>query len=348
MRPLPVLRTALSLLAACVLLIAAPAARALQYFGFNDDWRLPNKAVRLTKRFGANSERLQVFWRDVEPSPGSFNWYGWDRAYNAMIAHHVRPLLDVVTAPAWARDASCDDDTRCMESPAHDGDFTAFVSAMVARYPQAVGVEISNEPNLHNWWLHPDPARYAQILRAGYAGVKQVNPQMPVILGSTCCTTAHSGGNFGAATFLADLYANGIKGYYDAIGFHLYPGRAIGLVKRDIKFELRRMRRVRDAAGDHSPFWITETGFPSLGVSLYGGGTFTARNQAVRESIAYRVISAQRDVAALFFYRLTDPPSGAGGAGMGFYTPSLKPKPAAGMLLQTIHALAAARHHHRR
>ena len=344
----PLTRLVAILLALSALLAPAPAALATQYFGFNDDWRLPNRIVSITQRFGANSERLQVFWSSVEASPGHFDWYGWDRAYRAMTAHNVRPLLDVVGAPGWARDPSCPDPVRCVQSPAHDGDFAAFVATLVRRYPAAVGVEISNEPNLHNWWLQPDPARYAQLLKVGYTAVKQTDPSMPVIMGSTCCTTAHSAGNYGAATFLNDLYGYGVKGYYDAIGFHLYPGRAIRLVARDIRYELNHMRRVRNAHGDNAPFWITETGFPSVGVSHYGGGTFTPRNQAVREAIAYRVITAQPDVVALYFYRLTDPAPGSGGEGMGFFSRNLKPKPAAKTLLKTIRktALRRARHHH--
>jgi hypothetical protein len=335
MRP----RRLILLLLALALLVAAPAARAAGVFGFNDDWRSLRRSVAMTKRFGANSDRLQVFWRDVESRPGVYDWYGWDLAYRAMVARHVNPLLDVVTAPAWARDSSCPDATRCMQSPAHDGDFAAFVAAAVRRYPAAVGVEIGNEPNLHNWSLHPDPGRYAQILKAGYLAVKQASPQMPVIMGSTCCTTAHSNGNISASAFLNRAYGFGVKGFYDAIGFHLYPGRAIGLVARDIRFELRRMRRVRNAHGDHSPFWITEVGFPSTGVSHYGGGVFNEQNQAVRETIAYRVLSRVRDVAAIFFYRLTDPsPRDIGGFGMGFFHRNLTPKPAARALLRIVRA----------
>jgi|SRR5947209_1682646 len=325
------------LLALALLLAIVPSAGAATLFGFNDDWHSAGRAVAVTQRFGANSERLQVFWRVAEPRPGTFDWFGWDRAYHAMVSRGVRPLLDVVTAPAWARDATCADPNRCMQSPLHDADFAAFVSTLVARYPQAVGVEIGNEPNLHNWTLHPDPARYAQILKVGYVAVKRVDPQMPVITGSTCCTTAHSGGNIGAATFLNRLYGYGIKGFYDAIGFHLYPSRGVRLVARDIRFELRRMRRVRAAHGDTAPFWITEVGFPSIGVSRYGGGVYTERNQAVRETIAYHVLAGVRDVAAIYFYRLTDPPRGdAGGFGMGFFHRNLTPKPAARALLRLV------------
>jgi polysaccharide biosynthesis protein PslG len=331
------MRRLILLLLAVALLAAAPVAHAAALLGFNDDWHHANRTVAMTKRFHSNSDRLQVFWRDIEPAPGRFDWYGWDIAYNAMVARGVRPLLDVVTAPAWARDAACPDALKCMQAPAHDADFSAFVAAMARRYPQAAGVEISNEPNLHNWTLHPDPARYAQILKAGYVGVKSADPQLPVIIGATCCTTAHSNGNIGAATFLNRLYGYGIQGYYDAIGFHLYPGRSIHLVARDIRFELRRMRRVRNAHGDRSPFWVTEVGFPSVGVSHYGGGVFNEHNQAVRETIAYRVLSHVRDVAAIYFYRLTDPPRGGfGGLGMGLYHRNLTPKPAARALIRLI------------
>jgi len=328
------------LLALLLLLVAAPAAQAAQLFGFNDPW-LPQNAwttIGLTRQLGANSERYQIYWGSVEPRPGSFDWSQIDASYQMMLSNGIRPLLDVVSAPGWATRPGCNDIFRCQQAPEHDGDFANFVRALVARYPQAVGVEIGNEPNMNDWSIHPDPARYAQLLKAGYAAVKQANPAMPVITGAVCCTNAHTGGSIPANQFLSQLYANGIKGHYDYLGFHLYPGGPVSRVAPDLRLEMDRMRAVRNAHGDSSLFWITETGFPSEGVSAYGGGVLNEDNQAQKEAIDYRVVNAMPDVVALYFYRLTDPSSGGLGRAMGFYRVDLTPKPAVQALLDARNA----------
>ena len=328
----------LHLLVACattaVMLAAASAAQATPIFGFNDSWHPDTIAstIARSRMLGANSERIQVYWGSFEPRPGVYQWGGLDTGYYMMLANGIRPLLDVVSAPSWATQPGCNDIYRCQQSPSHDGAFAEFVRELTARYPQAIGVEIGNEPNLTNWVMHPNPDRYAQMLKVGYAAVKRANPGMPVITGATCCTTIHSNGNIPATDFLNRLYADGIKGHYDYLGFHLYPGGPVSRVAPDLKLEMSRMRGVRDAHGDNSQFWITETGFPSAGVSAYGGGVFNEDNQAQREAIDYRVVSQIPDVAALYFYRLTDPTEGLG-ASMGFYHADLSPKPAVQALL---------------
>ncbi len=331
----------LALCAALVALLAsASGAHAASLFGFNDDWSVStvHRAVTLSRHFRANSERVEVYWNSTEPHRNVYNWYLLDRDYEIMLAQHVRPLFDVVSAPRWATDRRCRSIYKCQQTPAHDGDYRVFIRALTKRYPRAVGIEIGQEPNLTNWSAHPDPRRYAQILKAGWAAVKQVNRHMRVVLGSTCCNTAHGGGNIGASYFLSRLYRYGIKGHYNVIGYHIYPGREISLVAPDLRSELAGMRSVRDANRDRSRFWVTETGFPSRGVSPYGGGRFTEQNQAQREVIAYRTLRGQSDVEALYLYRLADPPreSGLVGTGMGLFKRNYRPKLSARALEQAI------------
>ena len=333
-------RIAAACSAVLALLIGATAAHAAQIFGFNDDWawNTVKRTVAISRSFRANSERVEVYWNSIEPKRGRFNWGTLDLDYQLMLKSHMRPLFDVVAVPNWAKARSCRPFYKCTQTPSHDHDYRVFLAALTKRYPHAIGIEIGQEPNLTNWSVHPDPRRYAQIVKAAWTAIKHANPHMRVILGSTCCTYAFSHGNVGAGVFLADLYRYGIKGHYNAIGFHVYPGRAISLVPADISSELATMRAIRNAHGDHSPFWITETGFPSHGVSHYGGGVFNQRNQAQREVLAYRTLSAMRDVAAIYIYRLTDPKHPTTYAsfeqGMGLYTSSYRPKASAGALIR--------------
>ncbi|GAC1321325.1 MAG: hypothetical protein NVSMB25_14880 [Thermoleophilaceae bacterium] len=309
MRAHPLTRLLAASLAALGLLALAPPAQGASIFGFNDDWSPANvdHAVRVSRQFHPNSARVVLYWSSIQPRRGVSDWYLPDRAYQAMVARGIRPLFDVVSAPRWTTARGCRSIYTCQQTPAHDGDFRNFLRDLTRRYPRAIGIEVGQEPNLRNWSAHPDPARYAQILKAGWLGVKSANRHMRVVMGSTCCNSAHGNGNIGAATFLSRLYRYGAKGHYDAIGYHIYPGGPVSRVAADLRSELYGFRGVRDANRDRSPIWVTETGFPSRGRSRYGGGTFTERNQADRESIAYRTLNASRDVQALFMFRLIDP-----------------------------------------
>ncbi len=317
-------------------LLAAPPALAAPFFGFDDDWAWStvHREAAVSERFHSNTERVAVWWNSTEPHKHRYSWAYLDRVYATMLKMRERPLLDVLSAPHWAIARNCHPIQRCNQTPAHDGDFRAFVRTLTLRYPQAIGIEIGQEPNLTNWSVHPDPRRYAQIMKAGYAGVRQANRHMRVILGSTCCNEASGHGSIGASRFLADLYRYGIKGHYTAIGYHIYPGRAVSLVHADLLTELDGMRAVRNANHDRAPFWITETGYASHGVSPYGGGVLDERNQAQRITITYEVLNSIRDVQAIYIFRLVDPRKQSFWTGgfMGLFHSDFRPKPAANAL----------------
>jgi hypothetical protein len=332
-------RTAAACLAALALLAAPSSALALKFFGFNDDWApaTVKRTVALSRKFRANSERMIVYWGSTEPRKNRFDWYGLDVAYQTMLQQHVRPLFDVVSAPKWAVARGCRPLYKCQQTASHDHDYRVFLAALTKRYPHATGIEVGQEPNLTNWSVHPDPRRYSQILKSAWTAVKNANRHMTVVLGSTCCTYAFSHGNIGAGVFLQQLYRYGIKGHYNAIGFHVYPGGPISRVASDIVSEVSIMRAIRNANHDGSPFWITETGFPSQGFGRYGAGRNTESTQSQRELTAYRTLIHMRDVVALYFYRLIDPRHPIAFAnfqlGMGFYKANYHPKLAARTLI---------------
>jgi hypothetical protein len=333
------------ILALClpVLLLCAAAAEARPLLGFNGGWApgQVGREVGLTKRFGATTNRLQIYWATAQPSRSTYNWYTTDLAYQAMTRAGQRPLIDVVSAPRWTT-GGCHDIYRCQQTPAHDVDYQRFLRTVVLRYPHALAIELGQEPNLANWSKHPSAARYTQMLKAGYRAVKKARRSLPVLTGSTCCTTAHGGGDIGSVDFLSQMYAHGAKGYFDAIGFHVYVGGTIPTVGPDIQVTMQRMRAVRDAHGDRRPFWITEVGFSSHGRSPWSSAVFSPRSQALSEAIAYRTLAAMRDVRSIYFYMLRDKPLSPGEPAtdlepsMGFFRTNFRAKPAVWSLLSAI------------
>jgi hypothetical protein len=109
-------------------------------------------------------------------------------------------------------------------------------------------LEIWNEPNLANgtFWVS-GAAAYANLVKAAYPAAKAGNANVPVIAG------ALSGAD---TSYLNTLYANGIKGSEDGISVHPYSeGRGFpGLVS---------VHAAMLAAGDNTPVWATEFGWPT-------------------------------------------------------------------------------------
>lgn len=172
---------------------------------------------------GFNWVKFQMAWKDVESGgPGDYSWGMWDEIINAYSANGVKILLSIPKAPDWARPA---DDDKSVEGPPQDpGLYAQFVAIVADRYRGKVqAIEIWNEQNL---WYEAggmgriNAANYVQLLQMSYQTIKAVNPEMIVVSGAL--TPA---GNVGEAAvddidYLNQMYANGVKGFFDALGAH--------------------------------------------------------------------------------------------------------------------------------
>jgi hypothetical protein len=196
---------AAALVVAASLSLAAPAGAAPSVFGVNNLWPYSNNAelgreVGLSQQLGAQSDRIIIEWSVLEPKRNTFAWASLDLYYKAMDELGIRPLVDLVGSPSWARDPGCGM-SRCPQAPAYDGDYENFVHVLVARYPHLAGLEVMNEPNLSEWWPDADPARYADILKAAYAGAKSANASIPVVTAGLS-----PNGNIPPGQFLNEAY----------------------------------------------------------------------------------------------------------------------------------------------
>ena len=114
-------------------------------------------------------------------------------------------------------------------SPRTRASFGQFAAAVAQRYaPQGVqDFEIWNEPNNTVFWQPaPNPAAYVQILQAADTDIKAVDPGAFVITAGLAPETTQNG-NINEVTFLQDMYADGAKGYFDAVGDHPYSYPAL-------------------------------------------------------------------------------------------------------------------------
>jgi hypothetical protein len=194
--------------------------------------------------------------------------------------------------------------------PADPATFGAFAAAVAARYaPDGVrDYEIWNEPNNAIFWQPaPNPAAYTADLVASYHDIKAVDPSAVVITGGLA-PEASDGTDINQVTFLQDMYADGAKGSFDAVGYHPYSYPALPDTYEtwsgwsQMSQTPVSIQSVMAANGDAAlPLWLTEVGAPTSGPD--GVGT-AAQAEELTQAIANA--KASSSIAALFIYTYED------------------------------------------
>ncbi|MFN2292214.1 MAG: PKD domain-containing protein [Anaerolineae bacterium] len=241
-----------------------------------------------------------VRWTDVGTGP-NYNWQSVDWQLADYVPRTPHVLLRVHhPTPEGIGDP-----------PVTAAELTAFrtmtqaLAAYVAknwrpRGLETIAYEVWNEPNLSTEWgipqTQPSAAQYTALLKAGYQGIRAGDAQAIVVSaglattgGSLYATAAEraavedwarwfygADAAVGDLVFLRNMYLNGAKGYFDALGTHPYggpdapetpPSEASG----PIYFRrAEEQRAVMLSFRDPSPMWATEVGW-ILETSCYLG-----------------------------------------------------------------------------
>lgn len=136
---------------------------------------------------GAGVARIQIWWPNIEPLRGKFDFSEFEQQLDAAEKHGILPIVNVWGSPKWAcavPGATGKDLEIC---PPRPDAFQKFMQTLASRYRDRVSVwEIWNEPEQPTYWLNaPDAAAYAQLLHAAYQGVKTGNPKATVLFAAT-------------------------------------------------------------------------------------------------------------------------------------------------------------------
>lgn len=186
-------------------------------------------------QIGAGWIRFDIKWSIVEASRGTFNWTIYDRLVAEASKRGISIVANLAYTPSWARPAGATDDK---VAPVNVADFATFARAAVVRYaPKGVRhYEIWNEPNISAFWKPaPNPARYTELLKAAYRSIKSGDASVQVLAGAFSpkggyndpqCGTGGTTVDINPLNFLEQMYANGAKGYFDALSHHPYAGSA--------------------------------------------------------------------------------------------------------------------------
>jgi hypothetical protein len=248
-------------------------------------------ALAAMKAIGITSVRLDASWNMVQhDGPGDYYWTMLDQAVASVRAAGMSADLIIDGCPPWAAAAGTSGDAS--SQPASPTEFAKFAAQVAARYaPQGVGTfEIWNEPNNAIFWQpKPNPAAYTADLVAAYRSIKAADPSALVISGGLA-PEASDGTNINAVDFLKDMYADGAKGSFDAVGYHPYSYPALPDTFQSwsawsqMSQTSPSIRSVMASNGDSAKkVWITEVGAPSGGP---GGVGQAAEAQEFTQAIA--------------------------------------------------------------
>lgn len=164
--------------------------------------------------------RIDFNWAMIQDGgPTSYNWAPFDRVVQGIRARGMKVLGVIGWTPRWARPSG----TQASYGP-DPIKYGLFVKEIVEHYsPKGVHhYEIWNEPNVSAFWTpKPNPVAYTQLLRAAYPVIKSVDPNAKVLTGGTAPAYT-DGTNYWPADWVAAIYANGGKGYFNAIAHHPY------------------------------------------------------------------------------------------------------------------------------
>jgi hypothetical protein len=254
--------------------------------------------------------RAAVPWYVFEPVSASEIEPGPLAALDELVSdaqrRGIRVILTVDATPCWASSAppallsSCPPrggSTAHAWPPQNPADYAAFVAFLAARYgTKLAAIEIWNEPDQSNegYFAGPEKAqRYAAILRAAYPAIKQANSAVLVLGGSLVGPRG---------MFLKALYADGIKGYYDALAVHFYTLTLAAL---------RETHEIQLANGDETPLWLDEFGWSSCYPRQKiqeEQACVTPATQAANLASTVRAIARLPYVSAAVMYKLQDSP----------------------------------------
>jgi hypothetical protein len=267
-----------------------------------------NQTIAWARSLNAHVIRVEIPWSTLEPRRGQIDPRALaftDQLVNRASAAGIKVLALAMSTPCWASSAPPAILRSCRPGrtgkarawpPSDPSAYGSFVAFLAGRYgAKLAAIEVWNEPDQANedYFAGPRKAkRYAAVLRAAYPAIKLADPGMTVLAGSLV-------GSNGA--FLRELYAAGIRGYYDGLSVHYY---------NLVLASLRYIHGVQLSNGDHKPLWLNEFGWSSCWPReriQQEQGCVTAQAQAANLSNVFRSLARTPWVGAEIVYELQGP-----------------------------------------
>lgn len=189
-----------TLLLLCLSLVPVPAvhAEALRY-GVNAMW-IPGDAATLAERFrkarslGVTHVRMDWEWRQVEATPGTYQWGRLDELVRAAHAEGIELLPIVHYAPDWAVRPEPKPEGVYEMALREDtfSEYARFLVASIERYGPGGSApfaftpirswQVWNEPNIKQFWgPAPDPGSYSRLMQRVQQATAGVRSRVQIV-----------------------------------------------------------------------------------------------------------------------------------------------------------------------
>lgn len=270
------------------------------------------KRLRWHRKLGSLWGRNDLWWRDIEPTSGTFTWDKADKVVEAYQVAKIRLMGILNNGPAWSTDSPADEAARAK--------WCEWVSAVFQRYKSKMhAYELWNEPNGNFWAPAPSLKAYRELMRVTYPLLQQFDGAIWMAAGATAGFDP---------VFIDGILRDGSGRNLDVLSFHPYPDRPYESPDKNYLGEV--CSRVRASLKQYGladkQAWITE-----LGWSTNPAGC-TEEEQANYLVRAYTIALHER-INKLFWFDLYDwtplPWRGTGDAHLGLLDWNYRPKPAA-------------------
>lgn len=255
---------------------------------------------------GVRVVRRDLYWSDIEPEKGVFDFERADRVVDATDSVGAETLGLLVYGNSWAT-ADTDDSMTPPDDPADFGDYAAAVAehyrGRIQRY------EVWNEPNagVRFWKPEEDPVGYGELLLEAADRIHEVDPDALVSFGGLF----HPDLAFytGGPEFLDQVHAAypDIGDHIDAVAFHpyRYPFTAPeheDEIQQSLLADLCDTRAQIEAMGDLQ-LWITEMGWHTADDALFAG---VSEDDQAAYLVRGALLSASQSCSMFLWYTFRD------------------------------------------
>jgi hypothetical protein len=197
---------------------------------------------------GAGVVRTNLYWPDVETTPGVYDFSAYDPIVANLVSRNLTPMLILGYGNPLYTSGS--------PAPAPSTWKAAFVNyakAAAAHY-QGRGIlwEIWNEPNGGTFWTPPSPTDYANLVIATSPAIHRADPSGAVVGGVT------SGVDW---KFVQAIAHAGVLPYVDAISVHPYRHTEPETVLQDLATLRAVMETLAPACSRQTPILSSEWGY---------------------------------------------------------------------------------------
>ncbi len=292
-------------------------ARSEQYFAVSHDMvGIPNKEVDRVilnmQAAGVRSVRMPFRWTLLEPQEGNFKWAKFDRVVSKLIAADIEVIGIFGTVPTWANGKDAANVPTGVDPtafpPTDPQTFLRMVEAVSQRYRgQVAGWVIFNEPNIDKFWQPtPDASEYVRFLCAGFAAIRQHDPDVLIIGGGLAGNGASFGNLSDPNNFLPKMYHEGAKPCFDVLAIHPYM-HPTSHSHSDLQQWIDETRTIMRDNDDFRPIWINEIGW-SDAPNAWGLATVSEEAIATWLTDVYSNING---VERIYWYNFRDVAIGA-------------------------------------